>query len=194
MDVNAPLNSLPQIDNARNFRAALQEITQAVGRGINLGTVVRVGVYIQFQAEEPSIVDANKSLLAALPAKYKIGITDEEEVVFQVNVPYMSDKVRGVRMNCTTKWSVDQLQILKFQFPAGGSLANFDAKSLSGAPETQKFIASGVSLDVSSPNLITPPAALIAEADQSLLLDEALSVMDQKMRDIALNVRGFHYV
>lgn len=178
-------SALPLIENADQLRSELANIVERVGEGVLASPVIRVALIVQFLSPSPNLIEANKVLASTIPSSYGLSITDEEDVVFQVNRPYVSGgEAQGVKMNSLRKWSVDRIQVLTMAIPAAGMT------SLSGPgsprPQTAEFIAASVSLDINN----VPAEAPLSGQQQSSLLHEALGKLGQLQEDMSLNVKG----
>lgn len=177
------------IEDTSKLHTGLIEIIDAIGRGTIDGSVARVALNLQFLVLQQDFVEANKILAAVIPDRYGIKIADERDLIFQINQPYASRKISGIRMNAVTKWSVDQLQILTFSVQAGGTGAPSLANAASMMPQTKIFTAASVNFDINSN--ISPDNSPLSCEDQSSLLREALATVAQKQQEINLNVEGF---
>jgi len=159
-------------DTGRLF-GELKEIIKKIAGGTKVSSVSRIALYLQFATVRANFLEANKALTKVMPEQYRISVTDEEDIIFQVNRPRKSGKVEGLRMNFVTKWSVDNVQVMV-------------ALSAGAAPWTKNFLTASVSFDYNN----VAEAALTTE-QQSQLLHECLGEASETQRSIGLNVEGF---
>lgn len=89
---------VPLIEDARQFHDELLRIGEVVGSDPISNHVVRVALNVQFLALKQSVTAANAVLVAIIPAEYGLRLSDEEDVVFQVNRPYASRHVANIKM------------------------------------------------------------------------------------------------
>jgi hypothetical protein len=178
--------SFPLIEDPSVLNAELGKIIDVIGQGGSLRSLVRVALSIQFIAVKPSSAEANTVLTAVIPSQYGVRVTDEEDFVFQINRPYPSRKVEGVKVNFLTKWSVDRLQILTLSLPVGGAGTPLQTQaSASPTPQTEQFIAASIHFDINNVPTETPvqqPASI---------LREALVSASQMQQAIGLKIEGF---
>jgi hypothetical protein len=177
--------SFPLIEDTALLHTELSRIIDVVDQSAALSSVVRVALGIQFLALKPSSVEANVVLTASIPKQYGIRITDEEDLIFQINRPYISRGAEGVKTNFITKWSVDQLQILTFALQVGGSIT--PAQAAASGSQTVQFIAASVNFDVNNVQTASP----LPNGRPALLLREALTTVAQTQQAIGLNIEGF---
>jgi hypothetical protein len=178
--------SFPLIEDTGLLRADLTRTIDAVGLTPVISSVVRVALGIQFLNLKPSCTEANGLLIAHIPEQYGVKVTDEEDFVFQINRPYRSRSAAGIKTNFITKWSVDQLQILTFAVPVGGT-ATGSAQIPGPGSQTDKFIAASVNFDVNN----APMETKLPDRQATSLLHEALVTIAQMQKTIRLNVEGF---
>jgi hypothetical protein len=172
----------PVIEDTSQFENELIQVIDVVGTDVAPNSIFRVGASIQFMNFQPTIANANKVLMAVIPANYGVKIGDEEDVVFQVNRPYKSH-VEDIRMNQLIKWSVDRLNIVTMSFPTLGT------PTLTAQPVVQEFVAASVTFD----NNNAPSKKPLSAANQKLLLRAGLEAALQTQQDIGLRVEGFRY-
>ncbi len=178
--------SFPLIENTHLLHAELLRIMDAIDQGVVPHSAVRVALGVQFLALGPSSAEANRALTAVIPDRYGVRLTDEEDFIFQINRPYPSRNVEGVKMNSLTKWSVDRLQVLTISLPAGGAATPAQA-SASARPQTETFIAASVNFDINN----IPTERVLLSRQTSLLLHEALNALGQWQQAIGLKIDGF---
>ena len=176
--------SFPLIQDTDLLHAELLRIMEVIDQGVLLRSVVRVALCITFLALKPSPAEANRVLTAVIPDQYGVRLTDEEDFIFQINRPYPSRSVEGIRMNFLTKWSVDRLQILTISLPVGGAATPVQP-SASATPQTEQFIAASVYFDINNVPTETPLR------QPSSLLREALIAIAQMQQAIGLKIEGF---
>ena len=109
---------IPSFEDGSNFRPSLKRIIDVVGKGAVTDAVSRVAITLQFASLCPTISEANSVLTLAMPERYRMQIADEEDLIFQINVPRIVRDIADIRMNYITKWSVDRLQFVSFSVGA----------------------------------------------------------------------------
>jgi hypothetical protein len=178
--------SFPLIEDTGELHTELLKIVDLIDQRIISQPIVRVAFSVVFQALKPNPTEANRALTAVIPTKYGIRLSDEEDFIFQINRPYPSRKVNGVRMNSLVKWSMDRLQILTISIPAGGSPTPIQISS-STRPPTETFIAASVHFDINS----VPTESALPDGQLSPLLHEALIEAAQMQQALGLKIEGF---
>jgi len=155
-------------------------VTEFIGRYANPYPILRVGVYVHFVRLASDLKEANKQLTAVIPNEYRPRITDEEDFTLQINRPFPSRAVDGMRMNKITKWSADRFQVLSLSFQVS-NLANVGSQLEKGYP------AASVICD----NNTVPVKSPLTNLQQMSLLQEALGGVEQVDHDLGLDVEGF---
>jgi hypothetical protein len=165
----------PLIENTPQFQAELMRIMDVVGSSILSDSVIRLALNLHFLALEPSLQAANAALTSIIPPEYRLRLSNEEDFVLQINLPYTSSEAANIRMNFLTKWSVDRFQILAI--PVGG---------FGVMPTPTVRFASAVAFDINSvPDSQGTP---LSGNQQSSLLREALIAVTREQKGIGLNV------
>jgi hypothetical protein len=182
-----PVASPDLIQDARLFCAELKKLIGIIGTDTGWGPMIRVALNVQFQVQRQNFVEANNTLVAILPDKYKVGISDEEDFVLQVNDVYASRAVERIKMNCIKKWSVDRFQVVAFGLQSTGGIIRPQVNTVPNSPDIPQFITSSVMLDINS----IPTSEPISSKNQAALIDEAFTRTAQELRNTALEVRGF---
>jgi hypothetical protein len=177
--------SFPLIEDTALLRAELLRIIDAVDQNTALSSVVRVALGVQFLALKASSAEANAVLAASIPEQYGVKITDEEDFIFQINRPYTSRRVEGIKTNFITKWSVDRLQIITLAVQVGGPTTS--AQTPASGSQTAQFIAASVNFDI---NNVQTPSPLPNDQPASMLR-EALTAVARMQQAIGLNIEGF---
>lgn len=172
--------SLRLIEDTSQLRAELAQLIDFISGHDISNSVSRVGVYFHFVALAPNIEEANKMLMAVLPNQYRIGITNEEDFIFQINTPRMSSDVTNVKMNYVMKWNLDRFQVLNISIPMSGGAAM-------SPPRPQEFIAASVTFDYNN----VPVSSPLTREQQSSLLSEFLKASEEIQKAIGLNIEGF---
>jgi hypothetical protein len=125
--------------------------------------------------------EANHILTGILPNRYRVGISNEEDFVLQINQPRTSAEVEGVRMNYLTKWSTLRFQVLNVSIAMGVAGVAMPTQ------ETQEFIAAGLTFDNNNKPVNVP----LTREQQSSLLSEGLRASEEMQRTIGLRFEGF---
>jgi len=179
--------SFSVIEDTRRLHSELSRLVDFVGGDTGLSNPVnRVGLYVQFVAEERAVEDANKTLLNVIPAKYRPRLENEEDFILQLNAPNVSPGVEGVRMNYITKWSVDRFQVFNLAVAVSVMPPNFDPQRIS--PNQIRIVtAASVVYDMNNVPVNDP----LERHQQSLLLREGLVTLEKLQREMGLEVGGF---
>jgi hypothetical protein len=111
--------TLPVIEDGKHFHDELSWLLETIGNGIAVGYVVRIAVFLHFVFIKQTYLDANREISKVIPAPYSPKITDEEDFVFQINQPRISEHVQNTKLNFITKWSVEGFQIATQQIMVG---------------------------------------------------------------------------
>ncbi len=143
--------------------------------------VLRVALNLHFLNLNPSHPEANKAVTETIPDRYGVTVTSEEDFIFQINQPETSRKIKDIKMNFITRWSVERLQVLTISIPTSGVIIG-----TSPSPQTKTFIASRVLFDNNN-----SPDRVLPSNEQSALLHEALDAAAGMQREIGLNIEGF---
>jgi hypothetical protein len=175
---------LALIEETNQLRAELERLIGFIRGFTGTKSVARVGLYLHFLALQPNIPEANKMLIGVMPERYRVGIVDEEDFIFQINRPAKSQNVEGVRANCLTKWSVDRFQVFNVAITMNAPVV--DTRTMP-SQQIRDFIASSVVFDF---NNIPAQEALSGEQQSSFLL-ECLNKMKEMQREFGLKVEGF---
>lgn len=176
--------SVPLFRSATEVYQELERIIEILA-GDGAGPMARVALSLQFLNLTRDYVEANKALMNVIPRHYGISVSDEEDVIFQVNRPYTTREVEAgnVPMNAVRRWSVHQIRMMILTVAAPGAAVS--AASASSAPsQTKTYFAADVTLDINS----RPIDLSLSGHRQSLLLREALSNAQQIQQSIYLSV------
>ena len=157
--------SLASIENTTQLHEELAHIIRVIGEGLISDPVVRVAVFVQFVMPASTFEEANKILLASIPQTYRMGVTNEEDFMLQVNSPSQLSNTDNLRMNTLTRWSAEQMHIIV------GS----------------RIVVALVAFDYNNVPSTTP----ISSDKQAALLTEGLLKMANLRRDYDMNITGF---
>jgi hypothetical protein len=108
------------IDDTVVFYRSLTQIINAIKGNIIPGLMARVALYLQFLKIGESFNEANKILTGVIPRTFGLTLSDEQDVIFQINKPRASTKVDSIKLNTLTKWSVERIQVFTVNVPAPG--------------------------------------------------------------------------
>lgn len=169
------LPALPLIQDRQALYSELTSITEFARDGFDYAPVVRVAFHLQLLSPQSDIVQANRVLLSALPERYKVRLTNQEDFLLQVNEPYRSDST-GLKINCVTKWSIETFRIVGV--PTGG-----DAQ----IEVTQ--IAPSVLFDFNSARVSDES---LSSEQRYNILREALQVVGERQASMGIHDEGFH--
>jgi hypothetical protein len=169
-------SSLAFIEDTTQLHGELSRIIRVIGEGLTSNPVSRVAVFVQFVMPAATLEEANKLLLTSMPQAYRMGVTNEEDFVFQVNRPIDLNNIdTNIRMNIITKWSVEKIQVM-----AASRVDQY-------IPISQQFIMASLTFDHNNVPSITP----ISNDKQAALLTEGLSRVTNLRRDYNMNIAGF---
>jgi hypothetical protein len=134
-----PDSSLPVFGSANEVRGEFESVFNAIAAGGVKGSYNRIAVRMQFRAQASNHTEANTVLAASLPDRYRLHLSDEEDVVLQVNSPYRDEATGNLKVNRLTRWSVETVQVLTFAVPIaptqaapeGPQVATFTTATLS---------------------------------------------------------------
>jgi len=174
------------IENGRPLWRSFLQLFDAFTRGRVAGEVARVAIYVQALVVKPNFAEVNQALMEVVPNHYALRLTDEEDVIFQINKPFMSERIPDIKMNVATTWSGARIQVLNFSMPAGG-IVNAAMAAISENPRTQNFLGASVAFEVNN----VPTDNPISSANQASLLREALSRIGQQQAELGLFIEGF---
>ena len=172
-----------QIEDTSQLHAALEQVIKSINELNVTNSINRVGLFLHFLRLAPGIEAANKTLVSVMPNQYGARITTEEDFIFQINRPHVSNSVREIKINCVVKWNVDRFQVFNVAIAMNAPVV--DSRTLPSQPG-QEYIAASVVFDIN--NVIT--RALDA-SEQTSLLAEGLTEAKKMQRDLGLNVEGF---
>jgi hypothetical protein len=175
---------LSLIEETSQLRAELERIIGFIGEFVVTKSVARVGLFLHFLALMPNIAEANKALIDVMPERYRVGIVDEEDFIFQINRPAKSLKVEGVRANRVTKWSVDRFQIFNVAISVNAPVV--DTRNMP-SQQIRDFIAASVTFDLNN----VPAEEPLSGGQQSSFLQECLNKTKEMQREFGLKVEGF---
>jgi hypothetical protein len=179
--------TLDLIDHPIELRDELMRIMHYFSSSFVLDHVSRVALNLQFLNLQPSHVEANKALIKAIPNRYGVTITDEEDFVFQINQPHKKREFQDITMNFITKWSVERFQLLTVSIPLGNMPVQPDMTLMFSQPKP--VIAASVAFD--NNNTPPTPGRTLTSNEQSALLQEAWDEAARKQLEIGLNIEGF---
>lgn len=163
------------IKDIKRLYADMEHVAMELGKGLVSKPVNRVAVFVQFFNIATNPQDANQKILAAIPQKYQITLTDEEAFILQLSCPRLSQDNR--RINLTTKWSIDQIQVVTI------SASLVDPRPASNLVATP-YLGASVSFDC---NTAPSDVSLTSEQQGSLLL-ETLALTTDARRSYGLIV------
>jgi len=179
--------SFASIGDTAQLREELLRIISAIRKGAVSEPVSRVAIFLHFVALVSSLAEANRLLLQGMPHTYRMGISDEEDFVFQINRPRVIGEIANTRMNFITKWSADRFQLLNIAVPIGSPIPG----QLGQPPvslQPKEYLAASVTFDNNNIGGQEP----LSSGVQAALLAEGLTRTEQQMlRDCGMNIAGF---
>jgi hypothetical protein len=175
--------TFPLFEDVSAVYSELDRIIGEIETTSILGSINRVALSVQFLAVKENVIEANKILVASMPEEYGVRLTDEEDVIFQVNRPSMvPDLDESSRVNKIIKWSVARLQVVVITFMSPGQLSA-SGSSPSAIPNTRDFIAADVTFDINSA-IVSPQ--LLTQQQQASILRAALKTTMELQNTLGL--------
>lgn len=182
-------NQIQTIDNAAQLHNELRKTAEHAAESLIANAYTGFALFLHFAApDQQDIVQANKSLLSAIPKQYRPELTDEEDFVLQLNRPYASPHVDGIRTNFIVKWSIDRIRVLSFGFPLSGMAPGISPQGMS----QRDFITPAVTFETN--NMPQGSDTRLNPNQVASLLLEGLSTVNQSQQQIGLNIDGFPHV
>jgi hypothetical protein len=176
------------IEDPSSLNTLFRGIIQAIESfGSNLSTN-RVAIAVQFARIEDSLTSATKTLLETIPAPYALDLTDEDDLIFQVNKPMASESVPGVQLNFVRNWSLTRFQMMNFAMSA--SIGSFTPQ-LSSAMSPSEMAQIGAIVNIEVNNRPIEPSRPLSVEEQKDILLESLKIIEEEQGNIGLNVEGF---
>jgi hypothetical protein len=177
--------SVSTIEDTAELQRQLLQIFKVIGKGTISSPMARIALYLHFSMISNDFAEANKILTSVIPKKYGLQVTNEEDLVFQINRPRLSKQVANTKLNILTKWSVDRIQVLQIFLPPPGMPMQ---PTTTGPQNIALFIAPTVVLDISTP---AEEISSFNSTQQEGLLNDALAVTSELQSEIGLNIAGF---
>ena len=178
--------SLALISDVAEVRDGLSRIIEAIERDAISVPVVRAAIFLHFARLAATLWEANKLLLESMPTSYRMGVTDEEDFIFQVNKPLSLAEDGSIHMNSVTKWSADRIQVFNLPVSMGGPASwPFGQAPMSFTPT--EFLIASVTFDHNNKPGHTP----INSKQQVVLLTEGLNHAARVQREYGMNIVGF---
>src|SRR5260370_31796942 len=178
------MGDLALIEEAGKLNAELTGMIAAIGRDATSVSALRVALFVHVLARTNGTQEAINALVKTIP--YGLKLSNEEDLIFQVNRPYTSRQVPQVEMNSIIKWSMDRFQVVTISISGDGPTGPALAGGPSPASQIQDRIGASVGFDINS----RPVQAPLAGGQQSSLLLEALDAISRTQREIGLNIEG----
>jgi hypothetical protein len=173
------------IEDTSQLQKSLTQIINVIRKNVVPVSVARVALFVQFLRISDNIADANKTIATVIPKRYGVTLSNEEDFIFQINVPQGSKTVSTIKLNALTKWSVDRIQVISLSVPPAG----MPIQTVSTLQhEIKQFIAPTVVFDNNTPIEGVIP---FSGSQQAGLLAEALAMVSTAQKEIGLNVTGF---
>jgi hypothetical protein len=175
------------IDDTVVFNRSLNQIIDAIRKGIIPGAMNRVALYLHFASfGSRTFAEANRIVMEVIPKNLGVAISEEEDFIFQINRPQQSGKIADIKLNALTKWSVDRVQLFTLNISTPGISVQ---QIVPAPPEAQTFITPAVIFDNNSQ--LEKMATSFDANQQADLLIEALGIASKMQKEIGLNVEGF---
>jgi hypothetical protein len=156
------------VEDLETFFAALRCVVQSA-HDFDPPTS-RAGCYVQLAKPAANYQEANKAILSVLPTQFHVGLSDEQDFVFQINRPQREE---GLQINYITKWSVDRVQILNVQFGVGQTQL------------VSEHVVSSITFDNNS-----HPVALLTKDQVVFVLNKTLQAASATASEINLKAQG----
>jgi hypothetical protein len=178
------MGELAVIEQAEKVTAELTRMIAAIGRGAISLDALRVALFVHLLARAKDHEQANSVLMKTIP--YGLRISNEEDMILQINHPYRSRQLQGVEMNSITKWSVDRFQVMTISISGDGPTGPTLAGGHASQPQIQERLAASVTFDINNRAVQAP----LTSGHQASLLLEALDTVSRTQREIGLNLEG----
>lgn len=175
-----PGMSLLLIEDTRQLRKELALLIDFIGGHDISHSISRIGLFLHFVAVAQSVEQANKILSEVTPDRYRTEITKEEDFIFQINLPRLSQEIETVKINYLTKWSSDRFQVLSIPINTSVSAAMTPV-------EPREFNVASVTFDHNNVPVNEP----FTREQQSSLLIECMGAAVDMQKTIGLNIEGF---
>jgi hypothetical protein len=180
LSITPPLQQTTQfslIEDTTLFHGALARIIHSVIE-TNTIAVNRAACFVQLARVARDYAEANAVIRSTIPEQYgSVKLTDEEDFILQINRKRQLD---DIKMNFTTKWTVDRVQFLTLM-PVQAQQQNYPTAQL-----LSENIVSTVTFDNSN-----VPAAVLSKDQLATILDEALDAVSKQQQDARLGLEGF---
>lgn len=172
--------SVSLIDDVVQYNNQLENVIVAIQKGTISQPVQRIALFKQFLNLQTNNTAANQAVKSIIPSRYGVKLNEEEDFIFQVNRPYRSQSVKGMKVNSVVKWSVERIQILAIAFPSAPT--NVIA---TGIPKTQttEFTAASVTFDDNN----SPSEAPLGSTQQAQLLREFQAKSNQLQTEMGFD-------
>jgi len=180
--LEAGKNSAPAIESLSVLNEQLDRIVAAVAT-LNLANVNRIALFSQMGKTCRSYPEANDALIKIMPAALGTRAGKWEDLIFQINEPYVSPDAGGDRVNLNQNWSARKLQIVTFGMPEIGQPIN-----MASVPKFVEFIVATYSIDIN--NAVSPVIingmnlTKLTAQQQTALLRDALKRSRDKFSEI----------
>src|SRR5260370_2567950 len=125
-----------------------------IGRDATSVSAFSVALFVHLLARTKGTQEAINALVKTIP--YGLKLSNEEDLIFQVNRPYTSRQVPQVEMNSIIKWSMDRFQVVTISISGDGPTGPALAGGPSPASQIQTPIGATVGFDINSPPLQPP--------------------------------------
>lgn len=176
------------IESPDQLHVCFEDVIEGVKSGALHLNAGRVAIEVHFVCLENDIPSANQSLVQTIPRPYQLNLSDEEDVIFQVNRFFVTKN--GNRLNAVCNWSLVRFQLLNFSIAA---TLGQPVDVPSSVFQTDVSLL-GASLKLEVNNAILQSSPVLERADQAVILSEGLAKITTTQQEYGLNVSGFQHV
>lgn len=157
-DSSGPSSQLLLIEDPAQLKAELGALVDNLSAVLPRIPCTRVAIFIQLTRVVADTTEGNAAIRGTLPEGFALPLTDEDNVIFQMNRQSPSRVSHQMRFNFITRWSLDNMKLLNVPVSRVGV---GDAASLGAESLVVDLIASNIVFDNN-----TVPSELVLDADQ----------------------------
>jgi hypothetical protein len=150
------------MDDPAKLLSSLERLRDGIVGQAQLVEATRVAMFLQMTHSAKDVRAGNDVLKSVLPIDYVLPLTDEEDVIIQINRKQESTGTAATRMNFITRWSVELTKVLNLEV---------GSTNLSRAPITADYFFVHVVFD----NNTVPRESILSSDELKALLSELIS-------------------
>lgn len=146
----------------------------------------RVAIACQFVQPETDLQSVNRTVMNTMPEPYRLNLSDEDDLIFQVNRPSVSGG--GDKLNTVLNWSLVRFQLINVAVSA--SLGQLTEVPSAVFHTGHSLLGASLTVEVNNPADISP----LDHQKQSEILSEGLRKIAQTQVEFGLNIERFRHV